>query len=287
MYKQSINLDDLIDVSEVTGTDVLIAVAIAIGGIVVARIVRHLVIRWLTSRSTLPKSTARTIARFVSALIMLIAAIYALSFIGVDTVPVLIIILVILIIAFFSLKPLLENLAAGLLLQGRAPFVIGDEIESTQWVGTVTDIDSRTTVLISPDGKNVRIPNTSVMSNTIVNRTRGGRVRSSVRVGVAYGSDLVATRGVLIETVATVTDVMDDPPPVVGVVEFDDSAVVFEIRFWHAPTELATFAVIADMYEAIDSALAANGIVIPFPQRDVWVRTPAAPATPETDVHTE
>ncbi|KAA3640982.1 MAG: hypothetical protein DWP92_02030, partial [Armatimonadetes bacterium] len=142
-------------------------------------------------------------------------------------------------------------------------------------------------VLVSPDGRNIRIPNTDVISNTVVNMTREGHLRSSARVGVAYGSDLASVRTLLLTAAANVTGVMTDPAPTAGVIEFDDSAVVFEIRFWHIPTAAASFTVTAAMYEAIDSALSANGIVIPFPQRDVWVRAPAAPATPETEIHTE
>ncbi|MCZ7533104.1 MAG: mechanosensitive ion channel [Acidimicrobiia bacterium] len=281
------NLENLIDVSTVTGTDVLIALAVALGGVILARVARHFVVRWLTSKSDIPEATAKTIGRLVSALIMLVAAVYAVSFIGVDAGPIFVIILVILAVAFFSLKPLLENLAAGLLIQARAPFTLGDEIESSPWKGTVTDIDSRTTVLVSPDGRHIRIPNTDVISNTLVNMTREGQLRSSARVGVAYGSNIATTRKLLTETTSSVAGVLTDPAPTAGVIEFDDSAIVFEVRFWHTPTAAASFRVTADVYEAIDSVLAANGIVIPFPQRDLWVRSPAAPATPETEETTE
>jgi len=249
---------------------------------VVARVTRRVILKRLPTVSTVPDHIALLLARTASYGIVFIAVVYALSLVGIDMGPVFILILLFLVIAFFSLKPLLENFAAGIILQTRSPFEIGDEILSGEWSGRLVDINARATVIVTPDGKHVRLPNTTVLSGTLVNLTREGARRSEVVVGVPYGSDLASARTVIEEAVSQVDGVLPDPPVHAGLLEFDDSAITFEIRFWHTPYELERFRVRDGVIEAVDVALKANGIVVPFPQQDVWLKP--EPTKPERDL---
>lgn len=267
------DLDGLIELEGVTAWDVVIAIAIIIGAALIARVVKRVVLRWLPEVDGVPEQVSLSLSRMAGYTVILIGVVYASSWVGVDTGPVFLVILVIGVVAFFSMKPLLENFAAGLILQTRSPFDIGDEILLDGYAGVVVEIDSRTVLILTPDGIQVRLLNVDVMGGTLVNTTREGARRTTVPVGVAYGTDLGRARKVLREAVTSVDGVLRSPEPEIQLVRFGESSIDFEIRFWHPPTigdELATVDIII---ESVDVALKDASIVIAFPQRDVWMRS--------------
>jgi small-conductance mechanosensitive channel len=189
---------------------------------------------------------------------------------GFDTAPIVLVLLIAAVVVVLSGRALLENYGASLILQVRSPFEPGDQIQSGDYRGEVVEINGRTVVIATMDGKEVHIPNSTVVSNAIVNLTTRGRRRSRLDVGVEYGTDLGQARRVLTDTVTGVPGVLDDPAPEVFVTEFDDSAINFAVRYWHEPTIRDGFVVTDDVARAIDVALAAAGIVIAFPQATLW-----------------
>lgn len=271
---------DLIDLNGVTGWDVTIAIAIIIAAVLIAKVVKRVVLRWLPEVDGVPEQVSLTLSRLSGYGVIVIGIVYASSWVGVDTGPVFLLILLIAIVAFFSMKPLLENFAAGLILQTRSPFDIGDEITLDGYSGTVVEIDSRTVLILTPDGIQVRLTNTDVIGDTLINLTREGARRTTVPVGVAYGTDLGTAREVLRGAVTSVTGVLASPEPDIHLVRFGESSIDFEIRFWHPPTIGDELATVDTMIESIDVALKAASIVIAFPQRDVWMRSdqPTPPA---------
>jgi small conductance mechanosensitive channel len=285
MLAQTVGIDDLIDVSEVTALDVGIAIILLIVGFVLGRVIRNAVLNKMPFIDDVPDRMAIIVARGAGYTVTFIFAVYALSFLGVDTGPIFILILFVLVVAFFSLKPLLENFAAGLLLQTRSPFDSGDVITVAGITGTLTDIDARTTVIVTPAGDEVRIPNTQVLGGTIVNHSAGGARRSSLSVGVAYGTDVTHARVVIEGALTALDPVLPEPPARAGLASFDDSAIVYEVRYWHGPGDDDEYEARDSVVEAIDRAFKANDIAIPFPQRDVWMRDPSPTRTPQPDAN--
>lgn len=283
MLAQTPAIDDLIDVSDVTALDVGIALVLLVVGLVLGRIVRRSILTKLPFIDDIPDRIAVIVARTTGYTVTFIFAVYALSFLGVDTGPIFILILLVLVVAFFSLKPLLENLAAGLLLQTRAPFEPGDVIVIGGHTGTLIDVDARTTIIVTPDGNEVRVPNTQVLGATIVNLSSEGERRSSLPVGVAYGTDIGRARTVIEAALADLDPILAEPAPRAGVASFDDSAIVFEVRYWHRPSDEDDFDARDAAIEAIQLAFKANDIAIPFPQRDVWMRNAPTSTPPTTD----
>ncbi len=275
------DLDELVDLDGVTGWDVAIAIAIVIVSVIVARIVRKLVLRWLPEVDGVPEQVSLTLSRMAGYSVIVVGVVYAASWVGVDTGPIFLLILLIAVVAFFSMKPLLENFAAGLILQTRSPFDIGDEILLDGYSGAVVEIDSRTVLIVTPDGVQVRLLNSDVVGGTLVNTTREGMRRTTVPVGVAYGTDLGRARDVLREAVVSVDEVIASPEPEIHLVRFGVSSIDFDLRFWHAPSIADELTTTDAVIESVDVALKTASIVIAFPQRDVWMRTEQPPPTRE------
>jgi len=177
----------------------------------------------------------------------------------------------------FAAKDTLANLFSGIFILADAPYKIGDWIVlDTGERGMVTAIGLRSTRLLTRDDVEVTLPNAVIANAKIVNESGGPyeKARVTVTVGVAYGSDADQVRRVLLEAAAAVDGIAADPEPRVRFTEFGDSALVFRLLCWvHQP---------ADRGRALDALnttvykrFAVEGIQIPFPQRDVWIRKTA------------
>jgi len=263
-------IDQVIDTHNVGWEDVLFAIIILAAAFLVARVARRLVARYLRRYPEVQPGLATFLGRVVGWAIILVGFVLALTAVGVQTGPLIIAILIIGIVLVLSGRPLLENFGAGVVLQVRTPFRVGEEVEVGGTTGTVIDIDGRTVVIDTPDGKRVHIPNSDVLGQPITNRSTRGALRSDITVGVEYGTDLERARSVLTEAVAAVDGVFDDPAPEIFVNDFADSSIDIAVWFWHEPTILEGFVITDEVTRAIMRALLANGIVIAFPQRTLW-----------------
>jgi small conductance mechanosensitive channel len=274
MFFQTVPIDvgDIVDTKEVTGGDVLAAVAIIIVAIIVAIIAKRLMQRWLSSISGLPEAASDTLSRMVEYLIVLIGVLIALPYLGFEPQPVLLVLLIIAVLVFFASRPLLESFTAGLIIQARGPFLVGDLIVHEDLTGVVKETNGRTTIILSPEGETVAIPNISMLQNPIRNLSAEGARRTTVHVGVAYGSDLDAAVSVVTQAVSALDRVLADPPPTVGVLAYEESAIRIQVWCWHLPPMIDEFLARDEIIRSIDTALRAAHIVIAFPQRDVWLR---------------
>ena len=140
-------------------------------------------------------------------------------------------------------------------------------------LGTVEAIHTRFTRVRRIDGVRLMIPNSQVLDNTIVNWTIVDRkLRSSVRVGVRYGSDVQRVKALLDEILTSNPDVLDDPAPAVVFEDFGDSALIFDTFFWIETSKDRTLRGVRSAIRfEIDRVFAENDIVIAYPQRDIHV----------------
>ncbi|QDX41846.1 mechanosensitive ion channel family protein [Salarchaeum sp. JOR-1] len=162
---------------------------------------------------------------------------------------------------------------AGFVLMFARPFEIGDWVKIGDNHGIVTDITIVNTRIQTFDGEYVMLPNDYVGSEEVVNRSRKGRLRLHVEVGVDYTTDVDNAIEVAEEALKDVEDVLTVPQPQVVLKSFGDSAVVLDLRFWiDKPSARrkwrAQTAVISQVHEAFREA----GITIPFPQRELSAR---------------
>jgi small-conductance mechanosensitive channel len=264
------DLSSVVDPSDLTLWDIIASVVVLLLGYLLARWGRRATRRVVGRIDEMPENITDLAGSIAFWLVIAMTVVFALSILGFDTAPVVLLLLFVVIILALSGRTVFENYGASLILQVRSPFEPGDQIQSVEHTGAVHEINGRTVVLHTMDGKEVHLPNKSVIDNPIVNLTRRGRRRSRLDVGVAYDTDLGRAQQVLRSAVAGVDGVLDDPACEVFVTEFDDSAINFAVRYWHEPAIREGYVVTDEVARAIDDALEAAGIVIAFPQATLW-----------------
>lgn len=271
------SVDDLIDTTAVTPGDIAWALLVLAVALILGKLASRWIRRLLAGFEDLPPEISRNAGRFVFGLIAFTGAVYALSLLGFDTGPAFLLILFIIALVFLAGRPLLENFGSGIVLQARHAFGIGDQIKTGDYVGTVLEINGRATVVSTVDGRRVVIPNRDVLNNPLVNYTTEGRRRTTLKIGVEYGTDLRLALNVVAEALASVDAVFDDPPPEVLLNEFGDSSIDLLAWYWHDPDIVAEFVTTDEVALAVKDALDDNGIVIAFPQRVLWKRGGTGP----------
>ena len=240
------------------------------GGIVAAAILKWLITRVLERR--VDAALAALVGRLVGYAVMVFALVYSLESLGVAIGPLLGALGIIGIALAFAFRDILENFIAGILLQLQRPFTYGDQVAINDFEGTVRDVGARLVTITTPDGETVKIPASTVIKSDINNYTEHGLRRTTVDVGVAYGTDLAVAGEVLAAAVAGADGVVDTPPAEVLVDGFGDSSIDFVVRFWHLPTIAEHWRTKSNVALAVDAALRDAGITIPFPQRTLWFR---------------
>lgn len=171
----------------------------------------------------------------------------------------------------FGAQNIINNFISGWILMWERPIKIGDFLELGEVRGTVESIDTRSTRIRRIDGVHLLVPNSQLLENTVTNWTLvDDLVRTAIRVGVAYGSDVRLTESLLKQVAQEDPGVLDEPPFLVLFDNFGDNALEFELNIWvHSTSERGLRAVRSDLRFRIEELFSEHGVVIAFPQRDV------------------
>jgi small-conductance mechanosensitive channel len=170
----------------------------------------------------------------------------------------------------FGLQTLLKNFVSGIIILFERPFRVGDVLDVAGQRGTVAIIGIRSSVLQLWDGTETLIPNSTLLENNLTNWTYSSRkVRFTVTVGVAYGSDTRRVVQLLTEIADRHGLVEKEPKPQVFFTNFGESTLDFELRFWADVLKANSSQVASDLRQMIAGTFAEHGIVIAFPQRDL------------------
>ena len=172
----------------------------------------------------------------------------------------------------FGLQNIVNNFVSGLILIFERPIEAGDTVELGTLMGQVTRIGIRSSTIRTYDGAEVIVPNADLISKEVINWTLSDRYkRLIIPVGVAYGTDPRAVLNLLVDVAREDPDVLSFPEPYALFRQFGDSSLNFELRCWCAfDVALGTN---SRLNVGINDALAAAGIEIPFPQRDLHLRS--------------
>jgi len=149
------------------------------------------------------------------------------------------------------------------------PFKVGDFIDGGGVAGTVEKIEIFTTQLKTPDNKTIIIPNAKLTGDNITNFNVKGTRRVDFVFGIGYGDDIDKARGIIKEIIDQDERVMKEPEPAIVVSELGDSSVNFTVRAWTAVGDYWSF--YFDTIENVKKQFDAQGVSIPFPQRDVHI----------------
>jgi small conductance mechanosensitive channel len=169
----------------------------------------------------------------------------------------------------FALQGSLGNLAAGVMILLHRPFKLGDFVEAAGQTGVIEDIGIFATTMKSPDNKRIIVPNGAVTGGSIVNYSANDTRRVDMVFGIGYGDDIDKARGIIERVLAADERVLKDPAPTVAVSALGDSSVNFVTRPWVKTADYWT--VFFAIHEAVKKAFDAEGVSIPFPQRDIHV----------------
>jgi len=178
-----------------------------------------------------------------------------------------------------ALRESIANLAATIIFMLFQPFKLGELIKANNVLGTVKEIQFFSTVLVTGDNLEVTIPNAKIQGDTLLNYTRLGQLRIDFVFGVSYYGNIEHVKRVLYDLLASDPRVLTDPAPFVFVQELGDSSVNFAVRPWVKSEDYWTLQ--WDLPERVKLRFDAEGIGIPFPQRDVHLY-PAAQQPAET-----
>jgi len=215
----------------------------------------------------------------VRKLVYFIGILIALRQLGVDIGPVLAGLGVTGLIIGFALQGTLSNFASGMMIMTYRPFDIGHVINAAGVLGKVDSMTLVSTTIVTPDNQVIVVPNNSIWNNVITNITARKTRRVDLTIGVGYGDDLDKAQQVLMDEVKKHDKVLEDPEPVVKVSNLGDSSVDFIVRPWSRTDDY--WDVYWDLHKSIKQRLDAEGLNIPFPQRDVHLFTqPVAEAAP-------
>lgn len=248
------------------GLKVIAAIAILVIGRYVAIGIRSLVRRAMR-RSAVDDTLVSFVANVAYAGLLAFVVIAALGQLGVQTASFVAVVGAAGLAIGLALQGSLANFAAGVLMIIFKPFKAGDYIEAAGTAGTVEGLNIFTTELKTPDNKKVIVPNAKITSENIVNYSAMDKRRIDIVAGVSYSDDLDKVRRVLESILAEDERILKDPAPTIGVLALADSSINFAVRPWVKTSDY--WAVYFNTHEKIKKRFDAEGISIPFPQRDV------------------
>jgi potassium-dependent mechanosensitive channel len=252
----------------------LISVLLILGaGYAVAKAGTLLLRYLLTSRLTLQRGLPYAISKVAYYVLMLLVLFAAVSQAGVELNKFTVITGALGVGVGFGLQNIVNNFASGLILLFERPIRVEDTVEVNGLVGTVKRIGGRSSTIQTFQGAEVIVPNSNLLSNQVINWTLSSPWRRvDIPVGVAYGNDPKEIIKLLVSVADKNTGVMHEPAPNAFFLGFGDSSLNFELRFWSARQD-TWFQLKSDVAIAVAEALQANGIEVPFPQRDLHVRS--------------
>jgi potassium efflux system protein len=260
------------------------SVTIAVGGVLAfvavlvittlaSRMMRVVLAEDVLSRTKLPRGLPGTISTVVHYGIITLGFLLALAAAGIELGRLVVLAGALGVGIGFGLQDIVRNFVSGLVLAFERPFAVGDVVEVGPLMGKVRRIGARSSTIRTYDGADVIVPNSNLVSDRVINWTLTDiQRRITISVGVAYGSDPERVLEVLRAVADGHPEVTKYPEPMALFRGFGDSALQFELRFWISDVD-TTLRTGSAMTKAVHDALQAAGITIPFPQRDLHLRT--------------
>jgi len=204
-----------------------------------------------------------------SKIIMLMGLLVALAQLGISLAPVLAGLGVVGFIVGFALQDTLGNFAAGMMILFYRPYDVGDAVEVGGVTGKVKEMSIVNTTILTFDNQTLILPNSKIWGDVIKNITAQQERRVDLIFGIGYSDDIEKAEAILLEIIGAHDKVLDDPEPVVKLHNLGESSVDFVVRPWVRTEDY--WDVYWDITRAVKMRFDAEGVSIPFPQRDIHV----------------
>ena len=269
---------ELWDTIRSLGFDFALKAVIAVVIFIVGRMVARLITRGLRNLMQ-SQDVDKILESFVCNLaywtLMVFVIIAAINQIGVQTTSLIAVMGAAGLAIGLALQGSLSNFAAGVLIVVFRPYRVGDYVEAAGIAGSVMQVQILTTILKTPDNKQIIVPNSQIMGSTITNYSANDTRRVDLVIGVSYDDDIDKVRREIEAVIADDDRILDEPAPLIAVSELADSSVNFAVRPWVNTADY--WGVYFGLTEAIKKRFDEVGISIPYPQQDVYIHNAPAP----------
>lgn len=267
-------MDKLADLELVQSLLVLWAlkIAVALAIFIVGRWVALWItrsVRRLMRRSNLDPMLIEFLGNIIYMVLLLAVVMAALDHLGLQTTSLLAIFGAAGLAIGLALKDSLGNFSSGVMLILFRPFKVGDFIEAGGASGIVEQVRMFATTLRTGDNREVTVPNGQIYGSIIINYSARDTRRVDLVFGIGYGDDIATAKRIIADIMQADERILADPEPAVALGELGESSINFNVRPWVRTEDYWT--VRADLLEKVKLAFDANGLSIPFPQRDVHV----------------
>jgi small-conductance mechanosensitive channel len=253
--------------------DILVFVFAVWLTLTVARTVRALLRDDVLARVTLPRGVGDAVSSLAYYVLIALGFLFAVGAAGLDLSQLALVLGALSVGIGFGLQNVVNNFISGLILLFERPIQIGDTIEIEGLMGKVQNIGIRSSTVRTFSGSEVIVPNGDLIAERVINWTLSDRRRRvEVPIGVAYGSDPRQVIELLTQVAAQHPDALQDPPVATHFVGFGDSSLDFKVWVWTTNFD-GWWQLRTDVFTNAYEALAEAGIEIPFPQRDLHLRS--------------
>ena len=244
-----------------------------IGFLILGSIVRRVLQGKILERFDLAPGIQFTLARVTQYVIVVLGVLISFQFLEINLTSLAVIFGLLSVGIGFGLQNITANFISGLIIMFERPISVGDRVEVDGKEGDVTEINIRSTKIRTLNNTSIIVPNTKFVENDVINYSHGDSTfRLDINVGVAYSSNLDTVLKALNEVAAEHPKVMNFPKYQVHLTEFGDSAWEMQLRVW-IPNVKDRYILRNELNQAIVRKFADYSIEIPFPQRDLHVRS--------------
>ena len=256
----------------ITLGSILLIPSVLIMGIIFTRWIAKLITKRLVSKKTDP-NVIHLLLRMFYVIAMAILLITTLDLINVPITAFAFLSGAIAIGFGFGAQNIINNFISGWILMWERPIRIGDFLEVEEAKGIVEEINTRSTRIRRVDGVHLLIPNSKLLENTVVNWTLiDTLVRTSVTVGVAYGSPARKVADLIMQATKEQQKIVMSPAPVVTFEDFGDNALMFEVTFWLDSTAEGGLRVMrSNIRFRLEELFEEHNIIVAYPQRDLHI----------------
>jgi small-conductance mechanosensitive channel len=260
--------------TEITLSSVILFLLIIFAFYLISRFLNRGVLGRVLVKTQIDEGLQYTMIRIVHYIIMGIGALVAFQFIGIDLSGLAVIFGLLSVGIGFGLQNITSNFISGLILLFERPIKVGDRVTVGETEGEVMAINMRSTTILSLNNIAIIVPNSEFVSSRVTNWSHGDpKIRLDIRVGVSYSSDLDTVIKSLQEVADEHPDVMKAPAADVLLDGFGDSSWNMRLRVWISNPK-RHYVIRSEINCAIVRKFREYGVEIPFPQRDLHLRSP-------------
>lgn len=272
------NLHTLLELARGYLIQLATAIVILVVGIVVVRAVSGALRRAL-SRGKIDATLRGFLVSVIRAVLTVAVVLSAASTAGIEMTSFVAVLGAAGLAVGLAFQGTLSNFAGGVLILAFRPFSVGDFIEASGFMGSVKEIQILYTILHTPDNRRVVIPNGALANAAVTNFSANTERRIDLTYSISYSDSIEHAKRVLADVLSANEKVLQEPAPVIGVAAHGASSIDILVRFWTPSTHF--LAVQHELNQTVKERFDTEGISIPFPQRDVYIKQASVTRLPE------